>query len=158
MVAVSIPIMGTQAVALFTPGHVYSNVQDACGEYPKHFPTPSEIIHPEPPVSVGKFVSDAINDVRDNNAAVARQIYKGFLKEHWNVERNHLKVEYLEEGMKLFREMIVAEQNARKKSDDITASAQTAKEPVAQKPQQIEQKQQKTEQKTKKTTQLSFNF
>lgn len=109
MVAVRIPLQGSQAIALFTPGHVYTSVDQMqqvakqTYSYPVHFPKPEEIVHPEPQVNVGATIG----------AAIYRQRYEKFKQEHWNHERNHMQVEYLEEGYQLYRAMIDEEIKAK---------------------------------------------
>ena len=103
MVAVSIPIQGVQSTALFQPDHVYKSMQEACGEYPVHYPTPAEMIHPAlPGESVAKVIKEAIDEARkiqeDDGYAKLQQ----FKVEHWNHERNMLQLDYWQEYDKMF--------------------------------------------------------
>ena len=107
MVAVSIPVQGVQATALFTPQHVYKTLQDACGEYPKHFPTPKEIVHPEPHFSACETVSKAIEEVRVLSGLPADifQQYialQQFKHDHWDNSRNMLQLAYWPEFDRLY--------------------------------------------------------
>lgn len=107
MVAVSIPVQGVQATALFTPQHVYKTLQDACGEYPKIFPTPKEIVHPEPHINVCETVSKAIEEVRVLSglpADISQQYIalQQFKHDHWDSSRNMLQLAYWPEFDRLY--------------------------------------------------------
>lgn len=158
MVAVRIHLQGSQAVALFTPGHVYSSAEQCQAvsplgaslpqqkaEQPALCPTvlPSgNIIHPEPHFNVGATVS----------AAISRLKWEQFKQAHWNHERNHMQVAYLEEGYRLYRAMIAEEiQSCSVPSGFAAGKSEQNPAPLEQKPQQIEQKH-------SQFTQLSFNF
>lgn len=90
MVAVRIPIQGVQAVALFTPKDIYKTAQEACGTYPKHFPTPKEIVHLDPATSVADSISPEYNTLQQ------------FKHDHWNHEKNMLQLEYWPEFDRMY--------------------------------------------------------
>lgn len=79
MVAVRIPLMGGHPVALFAPGHVYNSEEEAQ--------------HKE--------------DTKSNSSDTWQAIQK-FKEEHWNQERNHLRIDALEEFYQLWRTGIAA--------------------------------------------------
>ncbi|UKK52124.1 hypothetical protein L6472_05970 [Prevotella sp. E13-17] len=110
MTAVRIPIQGVQATVLYTPQHVYKTVQEACGDYPKHFPTLGEFKHSEPPSNVGATIERAIQDAKliqkvPSEAWVRLQEFK---KNHWDTEHNHLCIDALEEFYRLWVEGVSA--------------------------------------------------
>lgn len=118
MVAVSIPLMGSKATALYHPSHVYKTVQDACGSYPKHFPTPSEIVHPEPSVAV----IPAATPVASASGIPADDDYRAlqrFKHDHWDHERNMLQLDYWPE----FDRMYHVYQRKRQRKSVIPATA-----------------------------------
>lgn len=90
MVAVRIPIQGVYAVALFTPKDIYKTAQEACGTFPKHFPTPKEIVHLDLATSVADSISPEYNTLQQ------------FKHDHWNHERNMLELDYWEEYDRMF--------------------------------------------------------
>lgn len=95
MVAVSIPIQGTMATALFMPAHVY-DTPDA----QKH--TVCENKQPvykreEPVCENEQYASE------DKQPACSIMRFK---EEHWDHEHNHIKVEALDEYYQLWRENI----------------------------------------------------
>lgn len=95
MKQVRIPLDGHHPVALFTPGHVYESVekmQEVAKEvysYPKEFPKPEDIIHPDLPCSYP--ADDYLN----------LEIFK---RDNWDQEHNHLRIDKLDEFYWLWRE------------------------------------------------------
>lgn len=95
MKQVRIPLDGHHPVALFTPGHVYESVekmQEVAKEvysYPKEFPKPEDIIHPDLPCSYP--ADDYLN----------LEIFK---RDNWDQEHNHLRIDKLDEFYRLWRE------------------------------------------------------
>ena len=115
MVAVSIPIQGVQATALFTPQHVYKTLQDACGNYPKHFPTPKELVYPEPPVKATvPALRSALRPVPatsvvgvsgvSGSAGVSPEYLalQQFKHDHWDTTKNMLQLAYWPEFDRLY--------------------------------------------------------
>jgi hypothetical protein len=64
MTVVEIPVQGMKVKALYSPKHIYKTVKEACGEYPKTFPTPETFQHPSF-ANVGATVSKAIDDAKE---------------------------------------------------------------------------------------------
>lgn len=95
MKQVRIPLDGHHPIALFTPGHVYESVekmQEVAKEvysYPKEFPKPEDIIHPDLPCSYP--ADDYLN----------LEIFK---RDNWDQEHNHLRIDKLDEFYWLWRE------------------------------------------------------
>lgn len=106
MMAVSIPIQGVQAIALFRPSHVYKTVQDACGSYQVHFPTPAEIVHSEPSVRLTEVAvwPATLRPVPETSVAgspgsdyAALQQFKAA---HWDHAHNRLQLDYWPEFLR----------------------------------------------------------
>lgn len=93
MTSVLIPIQGTHATALFQPQHIYKAMQEACGEYPKHFPTPAEIHEDK------EKLNSQIKHQEPSEDWLAIQKFK---EAHWNHEKNMLDLEYWEEYDKMY--------------------------------------------------------
>ncbi len=89
MVAVSIPVQGVQAIALFTPAHVYNQ------------PPQSEVEPQQQAVSVPASSTKS-------NPSEAWQAVQKFKHEHWDQERNHLRIDALEEFYQLWRAGVAA--------------------------------------------------
>ena len=107
MVAVRIPIQGVQAVALYHPKNVFKTLQDACGKYPLHFPTPEEMIHLEPQFSVSETVSKAIEESKFISSlpeSVCQEYLalQQFKHDHWDNERNMLQLDYWPEYDRMY--------------------------------------------------------
>ena len=107
MVAVRIPIQGVQAVALYHPKNVFKTLQDACGKYPLHFPTPEEMIHLEPQFSVSETVSKAIEESKFISSlpeSVCQEylVLQQFKHDHWDNERNMLQLDYWPEYDRMY--------------------------------------------------------
>ena len=107
MVAVRIPIQGVQAVALYHPKNVFKTLQDACGKYPLHFPTPEEMIHLEPQFSVYETVIKAIEESKFISSlpeSVCQEylVLQQFKHDHWDNERNMLQLDYWPEYDRMY--------------------------------------------------------
>lgn len=117
MVAVSIPIQGMQATALFHPKNVFKSHLEACHDYPIHLPS-AGVIHPtfiDNP-GVGEFISNSIEQVKvsvdlaregcDKTAIFEvnsdLEALQKFKHEHWNHEKNMLQLDYWPEYDKMF--------------------------------------------------------
>ena len=96
MVAVRIPLMGLHPVALFTPPHVYATAEQAAQGT-------SAVISREAPK-----VSSDTPEVSENTPKVsdAWMRLQQFKKDNWDTERNHLKVEALDEFYRMWRESV----------------------------------------------------
>ena len=98
MKQVRIPLDGHHPIALFTSGHVYESVekmQEVAKEvysYPKEFPKPEDIIHPNLPCSYP--ADDYIN-------------LELFKRDNWDHEHNHLRTDKLDEFYQLWRKVMV---------------------------------------------------
>lgn len=98
MKQVRIPLDGHHPIALFTPGHVYDTVekmQEAAKEvysYQKNFPKPEDIIHPD--LHMPYPADDYIK-------------LEQFKRDNWDHERNHLRIDKLDEFYKLWRLAII---------------------------------------------------
>ena len=104
MTLVEIPIQGVKVKTLYSPKHIYKTAQEACGEYPKTFPTPEMFQHPSF-ANVGATVSKAIDDAKRAYGEVklyGREHLDKFLKDHWDLERNMLQLEYWQEYDRIF--------------------------------------------------------
>ena len=122
MTVVEIPVQGVKVKALYSPKHIYKTVKEACGEYPKTFPTPETFQHPSF-ANVGATVSKAIDDAKEAygeaNKIVTTERYEEmkekmseklsgrehldkFLKDHWDHEHNHLQLDYWQEYDRMF--------------------------------------------------------
>lgn len=94
MKQVRIPLDGHHPVALFTPGHVYDTVekmQEVAKEvylYPKQFPKPGDIIHPD------------LSMPYPSNDYLKLEIFK---RDNWDHKRGHLRIDKLDEFYKLWR-------------------------------------------------------
>jgi hypothetical protein len=77
-------------------------MQEACGEYPKHFPTPSEMIHPLIPGELSKILSETIDEAKKIQEDDGYRALQQFKLEHWNHERNMLQLDYWQEYDKMF--------------------------------------------------------
>lgn len=86
MTAVSIPIQGVQAVALFHPDHVYNNVQAAS------YGVNNKIVTQE------KYeeLKDQVREKLSQPATLDEEYEKlqKFKEQHWNHERNMLELDY----------------------------------------------------------------
>ncbi len=96
MVAVTIPIQGTTATALFNPAHVYESAELA-SEKPAAVPPPPSFVH-SPGCEPGPPSQAALE--------AHRRRYRDFKAAHWDHEHNHLQVGFLEQGYQLFRQGI----------------------------------------------------
>ena len=100
MKQVRIPLDGHKPIALFTPAHVYETIEAASiYTYPSKAPGDAiadmikahrEIQQKE---SVGNFIQDIINSQKIENYKAA----------NWDQERNHLRIDKLEEFYQLWR-------------------------------------------------------
>lgn len=94
MKQVRIPLDGHHPIALFTPGHVYDTVekmQEAAKEvysYPKQFPKPEDIIHPDLPMP---YPADDYLKL------------EMFKRDNWDHKHNHLRIDKLDEFYNLWR-------------------------------------------------------
>ena len=102
MMAVSIPIQGVQAIALFHPSHVYKTAQDACGHYPVHFPTPAEIVRHEPSVRLTEVAVRPANSALGSSAAKDYAALQQFKADHWDHAHNRLHLDYWPEFLRLW--------------------------------------------------------
>ena len=121
MLLVEIPVQGVNVLTAFLPAHVYDSTQQASDTHPQ---TPSHpLSHPsfvhssgckpessEPP-SPTSFVNSP--GCEPGSEAALRQRYRDFFAAHWDHQRNHLKVEYLQESMRLLHELEREELKAR---------------------------------------------
>ena len=147
MSAVRIPLQGGQAIALFSPGHVYTSVdqmQQVSKEVyscPAHFPKPEEIVHSEPHASVFEVASPVIKKL-EKAVSPAWQRLQDYKSAHWDEEHNRLQIDALEGFYSLWRDSV---------ADKLSASVPDGLPSVRKNHQQIERK-------ANKITQLSFNF
>ena len=82
---------------------------EACGEYPAHFPTPDELIHPtfiDNP-GIGEFLQQAINIQQAINKTAKNNLddwkaLQQFKADHWNHEKNMLQLEYWPEFDRMY--------------------------------------------------------
>lgn len=91
MCQVRIPLDGHHPIALFTPGHVYQTAD-----------------HPDlrefDPRAVKKETFEVkISTPSDIMPADDRQMIEAFKRENWDTERNHLRIDKLDEFYKLWR-------------------------------------------------------
>lgn len=170
MVAVTIPIQGTTATALFMPAHVYETAELASGNSPQispNSPYPEEKprensrnTDSEPPLP--SFVcspscepepsSPAASEVSDAALEAHRKRYRDFMAEHWDHEHNHLHVDFLEEGYQLFRQGIAMKMQLIKANDrQITESAKIPQKPHPQPSQPQSKPQQANDRQIKET-------
>lgn len=96
MVAVRIPIQGVHATALFTPGHVYTSMDEASQQaalIPQQrqvIPEKGRVIDQERQVIAAKAPSEAWMSIQQ------------FKQDHWDHERNHLRIDALDEFYQLW--------------------------------------------------------
>lgn len=112
MVAVRILVQGAKATALFVPGHVYQSAKDASEkEYDPRSAKHKEFVvsvsgnAPEISVSAQK-VDEKPHEIARNEAKVSIEdlnVLK-FKAENWNHERNHLRIDALDEFYRLWRD------------------------------------------------------
>lgn len=142
MVAVTIPIQGTTATALFMPAHVYETAELASGNSPQISPNSP---YPEPSSPAASEVSDAALEAH-------RKRYRDFMATHWDHEHNHLHVDFLEEGYQLFRQGIAMKMQLIKANDrQITESAKIPQKPHQQPSQPQSKPQQANDRQIKET-------
>lgn len=109
MVAVRIQVQGMKATALFTPAHVYQSEKDALEkEYDprssrhKEFVTSASGNSPEKFVSAPK-VAENPREISRNEAEISTEL-RQFIKDHWDNQRNHLRIDALDEFYFLWKE------------------------------------------------------
>lgn len=93
MTAVRIPLQGQHPIALFTPGHVYDTADDA--ENSKSVPKIAKSV-PEIEENVPKY-AESVPKVSETSMSEA------FRKAHWDNERNHLRMDSLDEFYSLWK-------------------------------------------------------
>ena len=115
MVAVSIPVQGVQATALFTPAHVYESETAAngiqAGEPHKKMAddrtaTTCKDSKAVPAPATVPAVSPAGRN--SSNPSDAWQAIQKFKEEHWDQERNHLRIDALNDFYRLWRISVAA--------------------------------------------------
>lgn len=111
MLLVEIPVQSVNVLTAFLPAHIYDSAQQASDnppQTPSHSPHPSFVHSPgcEP---VSSIPASPPSLYCESGSAIPlstlRQRYRDFLAAHWDHQRNHLKVEYLQESMRLLHEL-----------------------------------------------------
>lgn len=93
MKQVVIPLDGHHPIAMFTPEHVYQSPEQIGKEvysYPESYPTPETIITKDP--------STKLTDIISYNNTI-----ETFKRENWDKERNHLRIDKLDDFYQLWR-------------------------------------------------------
>jgi hypothetical protein len=107
MVAVRIPIQGVEAIALFTPGHVYASTEEA--------QQARAAIQQQKPAATIPAAGNVPDRPRPLPAPSTKatpsetwQAIQKFKQEHWDADCNHLRIDALEEFYQLWRAAIAA--------------------------------------------------
>ena len=130
MVAVTIPVLGTMATALFTPQHVY---ETPIGQEPSLIKREPSLIKEKPCVikqepCVIKKEPSVIEQAWPVSEDVALLAIRHFKDAHWDYEHNHLKVDSLSEFYSLWRNAYRAHRS------EPVPSCETPTPPVTKKP------------------------
>ena len=122
MVAVRIPLQGSQAIALFTPAHVYLSTDQMVQQekkkfsYPKEFPKPADIPVLSLPCSV--YCDSVATKPQDNlpTTPEAWQRIQAFKAAHWDHEHNRLQLPYWQEFYEMWREAVAEKVGYKEKT------------------------------------------
>lgn len=96
MVAVRIPIQGVHATALFAPGHVYASEDDASRQ--AALPARQRQVISEK----GRVIEQERQVITAKAPSEAWMSMLQFKQEHWDHERNHLRIDALDEFYRLW--------------------------------------------------------
>ena len=114
MVAVRIQVQGMKATALFMPGHVYASAEEISGNHPQNRVSPTKVA--EKPREIPRNEGFELHQERINEALMkadpldfvkvevpesAMSVLK-FKADHWDHERNHLRIDALDEFYRLW--------------------------------------------------------
>lgn len=97
MKQVDIPLDGHKPTALFTPGHVYNTLTEALAGHEEFAPAEAK----------NKTFEAIVEPQHDVLPADDRQSIEAFKKANWDPERNHIRIDKLEEFYQLWRMYMV---------------------------------------------------
>lgn len=97
MKQVAIPLDGRKPIALFSAGHVYNTLAEALAGHEEF--TPAEVKH--------KKFEVTVKPQHDVLPADDRKSIEAFKKANWDPERNHIRIDKLEEFYQLWRMYMV---------------------------------------------------
>ena len=99
MKQVRIPLDGHHPIALFMPGHVYDSPEQVTEKSSINFPKSAEI-SPKAPIISKEESKISLKDILP---ADDREMIEAFKHDNWDHERNHLRIDKLDEFYKLWR-------------------------------------------------------
>lgn len=99
MKQVVIPLDGHHPIAMFTPGHVYDSIEQIAEKSSINFQKAAENFKNPQEISSKQQIL-AKSDVMP---ADDREMIKTFKRENWDTERNHLRIDKLDEFYQIWR-------------------------------------------------------
>ena len=96
---VRIPLDGHHPIALFTSDHVYESPEQVTEKSSINFPKSAEISKKAPIIVKEELIISS----KDILSADDREIIEAFKRDNWDHERNHLRIDKLNEFYKLWR-------------------------------------------------------
>lgn len=99
---VRIPLDGHHPVALFTPQHIFSRLEDVPGKFPAKIPDVSPN-SPEIAEKQREISPEQLNIAISQTHPDFQRLHQ-FKAEHWDQERNHLRIDALDEFYQLYRD------------------------------------------------------